>query len=130
MRTLSLASGMSSRPSMRGNCRSSICSSTTLAVGLGEPSGLRCCAIDGMAVAIAIKIAATPTKRRMLARGIVMIILLPNRRTQILAWRRMRRGSHRDPLVIGSRPAPGAGAVAALGDALLIDLGDDLAVSG
>src|SRR5580700_5622447 len=40
------------------------------------------------------------------------------------------RNSRRDPLVIGSRPAPGAGAVAALGDALLVDLGDDLAVSG
>src|ERR1041384_1080763 len=31
---------------------------------------------------------------------------------------------------VGRRPAPGAGAVAALGDALLVDRGDDGAVAG
>src|SRR5437899_8968588 len=35
-----------------------------------------------------------------------------------------------DRLAIGGFPAPGAGAVAALGDAFLVDLGDDLAVAG
>src|SRR5499426_2362898 len=38
--------------------------------------------------------------------------------------------SRRDGLAIGDLPAPGAGAVAALGDALLVDLRDDLAVAG
>src|SRR5205814_8571101 len=33
-------------------------------------------------------------------------------------------------LAVGALPAPGAGAVAALGDALLVDLRDDLAVAG
>src|SRR5260370_11604490 len=35
-----------------------------------------------------------------------------------------------DGFAIGGLPAPGAGAVAALADALLVDLGDDLAVAG
>src|SRR5260370_1275169 len=38
-------------------------------------------------------------------------------------------GSHRDSLAISSPPAPGAGAVAALDHAFLVDLGDDLAVA-
>src|SRR5882672_12441597 len=38
--------------------------------------------------------------------------------------------SRRDGLAIRHLPAPGAGAVAALGDALLEDLRDDLAVAG
>src|SRR4051812_1495270 len=42
-----------------------------------------------------------------------------------LAWR-----SHCDPLAIGSHPAPGTGAVAALDHTLLVDLGNDLAVAG
>src|SRR6266481_7764952 len=37
--------------------------------------------------------------------------------------------SHFDPLAIGGRPAPGAGAVAALDHALLVYLGDDLTVT-
>src|SRR5262249_13695488 len=36
----------------------------------------------------------------------------------------------RDRLTIGRLPAPGAGAVAALDHALLVDLGDDLAIAG
>src|SRR4051794_4462310 len=38
--------------------------------------------------------------------------------------------SGRDRFLIGSLPAPGAGAVAALDDALLVDLRDDFAVAG
>src|SRR5262245_27117386 len=38
--------------------------------------------------------------------------------------------SHRDVLAISGDPAPGAGAVAARDHALLVDLGDDLAVTG
>src|SRR5438876_9645499 len=38
--------------------------------------------------------------------------------------------SRRDGLAIRHLPAPGAGAIAALGDALLVDLRDDLAVAG
>src|SRR5215470_2123661 len=41
-----------------------------------------------------------------------------------------RPASNRDRVAIGDLPAPGAGAVAALGDPLLVDLGDDLAVAG
>src|ERR1700687_2945627 len=37
--------------------------------------------------------------------------------------------SNRNSLVIGGLPAPGAGAVAALDHALLVDLGNDLAVA-
>ena len=37
--------------------------------------------------------------------------------------------SHRDPLAIGGLPAPRAGAVTALDHALLVDLGNDLAVA-
>src|SRR5437870_11355154 len=36
----------------------------------------------------------------------------------------------RDRFAVGRLPAPGAGAVAALGHPLLVDLGDDLAVAG
>src|SRR5436190_10000896 len=38
--------------------------------------------------------------------------------------------SYRNSLVVGRLPAPGAGAVAALDHALLVDLGDDVAVAG
>src|SRR3954466_15274345 len=38
--------------------------------------------------------------------------------------------SSRNGLAIGHLPTPGAGAVAALGDALLVDLRDDLTVTG
>src|SRR5215471_21527944 len=40
-----------------------------------------------------------------------------------------RPASNRDRVAIGGLPSPGAGAVAALGDPLLVDLGDDLAVA-
>src|SRR5882757_7448158 len=43
---------------------------------------------------------------------------------------RARGGSHRNSFVIGSRPAPGPRTVAALDHSLLVDLRDDLAVSG
>src|SRR5262249_1661782 len=36
----------------------------------------------------------------------------------------------RDRLAVGGLPAPGAGAIAALEHAFLVDLGDDLAVAG
>src|SRR6476660_2037509 len=39
-------------------------------------------------------------------------------------------GSDGDILVISRQPAPGAGAIAALGHPLLVDLGDDLTVAG
>src|SRR4029077_9166703 len=38
-------------------------------------------------------------------------------------------GSDRNPLVVGGQPTPGAGTVAALDHALLVDLGDHLAVA-
>src|ERR1700674_3447284 len=48
-----------------------------------------------------------------------------------MPWPPARRAcSHRDPFVVGSRPAPGARAVTTLQHPLLVDLGDDLAVSG
>src|SRR5439155_21412877 len=40
-----------------------------------------------------------------------------------------RDSSYRDSLVIGRYPAPGAGAIAALADAFLVDLGNDRAVA-
>src|SRR6185437_5954217 len=59
-------------------------------------------------------------------------------KSSLLQWRNRRRGvsappqckSGRDVLAIGGLPAPGAGAVAALGYPLLIDLRDDVAVAG
>src|SRR5712672_955054 len=47
----------------------------------------------------------------------------------IEASRRSAARSDRNPLVVGGQPAPGAGTVAALDHALLVDLGDDLAVA-
>src|ERR1700676_5394526 len=130
MRTFSLWSEMSirPRPSIRGTCRSNVCSSTPLAVGLGEPSGLSCCAVEGVAMATTIKIATTPTTRPMRVSSIVMV-MLPQRGLAELPPR-LARGSHLDVLVVGGRPPPGAGAVTAHQYPLLIDLGDDLAVSG
>src|SRR5262249_60209194 len=39
-------------------------------------------------------------------------------------------GSRRDRFLVGGLPAPRARAVAALGDARLVDLGDDVAIAG
>src|SRR5712672_1782680 len=47
----------------------------------------------------------------------------------IEASRRSAARSDRNPLVVGGQPAPGARTVSALDHALLVDLGDDLAVA-
>ena len=49
---------------------------TTLAVGSGEPSELRCCAAAGVAAATTARTAIAASKQRQYARGIVMVILL------------------------------------------------------
>src|ERR1700677_4071596 len=130
MSTPSLGLGMSMRPSMRGNCWSNVFSSTALVVGLGVPSGLRCCAVAGTAAAAIIRNPDMPTTTQMRASSFVMVTLLPSGRSDGSAPRRSRGGSSRNPFVISGRPAPGAGAVAALRDPIFIDLGDDFAIAG
>ena len=58
------------------------------------------------------------------------VSLWRNRRRQAESLRRRRATSACDRFVIGGLPAPGAGAVAALGHPLLVDLGDHVAVAG
>src|SRR5215813_9101220 len=109
-------SGILQRPEMRSSCWNSLSSLTELAVGLTEPSGLACCARAGAATATIRAIASAPTMNRMRVTRPGMTVLR--------IWLR------RDGFAIGRLPAPGAGAIAALDHALLVDLGDDLAVAG
>src|ERR1700730_2594514 len=127
MRTRSRSSSRSVRPSMRGDCRSRVCSFTTLASGsICEPC---CWAWAGTAKAMRPANATAP--RIECARSNRPVIILP-------PYRLIRRDasaasfaqrSHFDPLAIGRRPAPRARAVAALDLALLVYLGDDLTVT-
>src|SRR5882724_9505804 len=128
MRTRSRSSSRSVCPSMRGDCRSRVCSFTTLALGsISEPC---CWAWAGAAKAMRPAATATaPRMKRARANRPVMahppvVLVRRHAGAASFAWR-----SHCDPLAIGGHPAPGAGAVAALDHALLVYLGDDLAVT-
>src|SRR3569833_1156772 len=108
---------------MRGTCFSSVCSSTPLAVGSGAPSGPSFCAIAGAHTIIASSIIAE-ARRRMRVRNLITTVLLSCRGNA-----RGRR-SEVDVLMIGRQPTPRAGTVAASQDPFLVDLGDDIAVTG
>src|SRR5436853_2060189 len=113
---------------MRRNCSNSFCSFTELAVGLTDEGC--CAAAGGVSPTSAAKAKYATTSRRR-ARSLItfflpfLVHLSPRTRRQ----REGTRWLHRDLLAIRRLPAPGAGAVAALHHPLLVDLGDDLAVS-
>src|SRR6266404_78756 len=127
MRTRARSSGWSICPSMRGDCRSRVCSLTALASGsIGEPC---CWAWAGAAKATRPATATAPRMKRARANRPVMAhppYRLVRRHAGAASF---AQRSHFDPLAIGGRPAPGAGAVAALDHALLVYLGDDLTVT-
>src|SRR5712691_8430035 len=136
-------SGMVQRPEIRLSSSRSLASGTTLAVGLTELSGLRCCALAGAATATMSASARAPRMKRTRVVSLVMLQLPSSMRSPDAGSCRHRvhvrlsvtrlpraRLLRRDRLAIRRLPAPGAGAVAALDHALLIDLGDDLAVAG
>src|SRR5882757_1901780 len=97
--------------------------------------GLTCWALAGAASPAIMSTATAVTRIRIRAMSLVMVLSpcdrVSRRRGQHrMTQRRMATLSRRDGLAIRHLPAPGAGAVAALGDALLVDLRDDLAVAG
>src|SRR5581483_1015289 len=103
---------------------------TALAVGLTE---LGCCAATGNAQATTKASASAPTIPRTCA--ISFAISLPPRSSPPGIAARVllpapRFSSGRNRLVIGGLPAPGAGAITALGHPLLVNLRDDLAIAG
>src|SRR5712691_2510419 len=124
MSTRARSSSWSMSPSMRGDCRSRVCSFTTLASGL--ICGPCCWAWEGAAKAMRPATATVARMKRARANRPVMAYppVSARRAAASFAWR-----SHRDPLAIGGHPAPGSGAVAALDHAFLVDLRDDLAVA-
>src|SRR5947209_4979052 len=103
---------------MRGNCCSCCCSVTALASG-----STTWCAMAGILNTIIAQSAMPATAKS--ARPIACFMAVLPLRSQAA-----RRPSHRNPLAIGRHPSPGAGVVTTLDDALLVDLGDDLAVAG
>src|SRR5260221_8723132 len=109
---------MLTRPSIRLNSCRSCCSFTELAVGL------TCWALQGTDTAMTSKNARAPRTKRMYFANDAM------RSSPISTRSQPMPPSRPDRLAISGLPAPGPGAVAALGDPLLVDLGDDLAVAG
>src|SRR5689334_8335432 len=99
--------------------------------------GLTCWALTGAASPASISTTIAATRIRIRAISLVMVLISVRSsppagagNTPNGAPANVRASSRRDGLTIGNLPAPGAGAVAALGDALLVDLRDDLAVAG
>src|SRR5258707_4705927 len=111
---------------MHGDCRSSFCWLTTLAVGLGAPSGPSCSAGTGVAAIIVRNADATMMMEQILARCLIMVILPLLR---MLVSQSLQHCSNRNALVIGGDPTPCARTVTALHHALLVDFGDDRAVA-
>src|SRR5258707_4814479 len=111
---------------MHGDCRSSFCWLTTLAVGLGAPSGPSCSAGTGVAAIIVRNADATMMMEQILARCLIMVILPLLR---MLVSQSLQHCSNRNALVIGGDPTPCARTVAALHHALLVDFGDDRAIA-
>src|SRR6185503_121800 len=108
-----LTSGIEPRPLMMRICCSSWSSLTASAVGLTD---FGCCAEAGVTTAKSARSARPASARRQILRKAFMMA--------------PPSGSRRDGFVIGGFPAPGAGTIAALDHAFLVDLGDDLAVTG
>src|SRR5690349_10614068 len=113
-------------------CRS-CCSLTELAVGLTEPSGLRCCAAAGIAMITSNASDNAPTRKRNCAKTFAIPLSPKDFFFEHGCGPDIRAApavaSGRDGLAIRSLPAPRTGAVAALRHALLVDLRDDLAVT-
>src|SRR6202023_3290869 len=108
---------MLTRPSIRFNSCRSCCSFTELAVGL------TCCALEGADASTTSRNASAPRTKRMYFAKDAM-----NSSRYLRARRAPPSGL--DRLAISGLPAPSPGAVAAFGDPLLVDLGDDLAITG
>src|SRR5215831_31882 len=146
-----LTSGMLPRPLMMRISCNSCCSFTELAVGLTEVSELRCCAPAGGANAtharrrhrmMQDREAEAPPANRMRERNLVVMFvpsptLLPasageGKLRPVAKSKRLFRGGALglDSLAVSRHPTPGARSVAALGDALLVDVRDLLAVAG
>src|SRR5687768_6410696 len=135
-----LPSGIVIRPSSFWRRLSRSSSRTELAVGfvlLGCVIGLRswpCWAGAGALAATAAANAKTAKEARNAWNLLIIeeasLLVFPMRPMRIAEERSAPSSSDCDGLAIGRLPAPGTRAVAALQDALLVDLGDDLAVSG
>src|SRR5665647_1045568 len=110
-------SGILTRPWIRLSSCKSCCSFTELAVGL------TCWALEGIDVATISNNAQAPRTRRMhFPKDAISFLpdILPFAAAPPLGL---------DGLAIGGLPAPGPGAVPALGHAFLVDLGDDFAIA-
>src|SRR5215475_9816891 len=145
-----LTSGMLPRPLMMRISCNSCCSFTELAVGLTEVSELRCCAPAGGANATHARTrhrrmqdreAEAPPANRMRERNLVVMFvpsptLLRERgrgeAAPVAKSKRLFRGGALglNSLAVSRHPTPGARPVAALGDALLVDVRDLFAVAG
>src|SRR5436190_5500486 len=132
MRFADFWSGMVTRPWIASPVPSAVrscCSLTDAAVGL---TALGCCALAGAAIAMINASASAPMMKRACATNLAMLNLLDFLAPLVAAGGvipappRLRR----DGFAIRRLPAPSAGAVAALRNALLVDLRDDLTVAG
>src|SRR5215471_9074016 len=115
------------RPWMRLSCCSNCCSLTASAFGLTEPG---CWAATGAAAAARRSNATTTNISRMQARTAAMGFLPSTFERLRAALPIPCQASGRDGFTVGGLPSPGAGAITALGDAVLVNLGDDVAVAG
>src|SRR5665213_629063 len=118
------------RPLITLRLSSSCCSFTASAVGL---TIFGCCAAAGIAMATINMSASAPAISRKCAKTFAMYSL-PQYNYSSAAKPAARfptppLQSGCDRLVISGFPAPGTGAVAALGDALLVALRDDVAIA-
>src|SRR5436305_2625571 len=111
------------------NSLRSCCSFTDEAVGF---TALGCCAMAGVATASSSATANAPMMKRACARNLAMPNLPDFLMRPLVTGGTLSQAPpplRRDGLAIRRLPAPRTGAVAALGDALLVDLRDDLAVA-
>src|ERR1700739_1969367 len=112
---------------MRSDCCKSSCCLTASAVGL---TGLYASATAVCATAVTTRIAITAAKSRNRLQSFAMssLAIFVSVADGLLSQGRFLTGSRSglDGLVIGCRPSPGAGTVSALGDAILVDLRDDV----
>src|SRR5262249_21823993 len=114
-------------PWTRWSCCSSCCSLTASAVGLTE---LGCWAATGAAAAAHTRNAIAATAIRMRAQSVAMAVSFFFATCRRTSRPPIRPLSGCDVFAIRRLPSPGAGAVATLGDAILVNLGDDLSVAG
>src|SRR6516164_2111732 len=119
---------------MRLSCCSNCCSLTASAFGLTEPgcwaaTGAAAAARKSNATATNISRVQARTAARTAAR-IAAIGLLPSTLRDCTPQCRSAAISGRDGFTIGGLPSPSPGAVTVLGDTVLVDLGDDVAIAG